>query len=73
MNDRLAIAAQLLAGSPWVTCHPKQAHELVRKAVEFSDALIRNEEGTRPRPPEPKRWFPGVRRFFRFLLERVYR
>lgn len=69
---RLEIAARLLANSPWVTAAGGQS-ELVRQALRLSDDLLYQEQATRPLPPLEKKWFPGIRRFFKFLIERIYR
>lgn len=74
MNDRLAVAAQLLASSPWISApSSRNQDKLIQMALACADDLISREKGTQRPPPEPKRWFQGVRRLFRFLLERVYR
>ncbi len=63
---RLEIAALLLASSQWNTGHEK----LVVVALKVSDELLFREQQTRARS---KVFLPGLRRFFRYLLDRIYR
>ncbi len=76
---RLEIATRLLSNSPWLQVSRDQGRgadhvgELLESALRVSDRLISLEDRTRVRPPPPKKLFPGVRRFFSWLVARIYR